>query len=90
MEILHHLGESAAGEGSLWPSRPLTSLWMLCSSFTESFMEVLGDATLPLEPPNLWLLWCSGAGLVSLLPGLEDSEPGFRLPVRPAVRRLEL
>lgn len=28
-QSLYHLGESAVGEGSLWPSRPLTSLWML-------------------------------------------------------------
>lgn len=87
-ESVHHLGESARGEGSRWLSRPLTSLWMLCSSFTESFKEVLGDAPLPLDPPVLWLLWCSGGGLVSLLPGLEDSEPGFRLPCSPVASRL--
>lgn len=53
-------------------------------------MEALGDATLPLEPPVLWLLWCSGAGLLSLLPGLEASEPRARLPGRPVVSRVEL
>lgn len=87
---LHQFCESAAGGVSLWPSRPLTSLWMLCSSFTESFAEALGDADLPPEPPVLWLLWCSRAGLFSLLPGLEDSEPGLRPPCRPVDSRLEL
>lgn len=54
-------------------------------------MEVLGDVVLPDDPPFLWLLLrCSGAGLVSLLPGLEDSELGLRPPCRPADSRLEL
>lgn len=53
-------------------------------------MEVLGEVSLPLDPPVLWLLWCSGAGLVSLLPGLDDSEPRLRPPCRLVVRRLEL
>lgn len=53
-------------------------------------MEGLGDAALPLEPPVLWVLWCSGAGLPSLLPGLEVSEARFRLPGRPVVSRVEL
>lgn len=56
---------------------------MLCSSFTDSFTEVFGELARPVEE-ILWLLWTSGAGLVSLLPGLEHSEAWMR----PAESRL--
>ena len=54
----------------------------------ESFRAALGELFLTLEPA-LWL-WCSGAGLVSLLPDFDDSEPGFRPPGKPVASRLVL
>lgn len=52
-------------------------------------MEVLGDDLSPEPPLDLCLLSCSGVGLDSLLTGLDDSEPGFRLPERPIASRLD-
>ena len=48
-------------------------------------MLALGEPTLAPEVV-LWLWW-SGAGLVSLLPDLDDSDPGFRLPGKLLVSR---
>lgn len=77
-----YFGESAVGEGSRCPSKPLTSLWILCSSLTESLMEDLGDVLARPVRDSLWLM--SGAGLDSLLPDLEQSEADRR----PAESRL--
>lgn len=54
----------------------------------ESFIELFGDRELEWD-----LLWTggSGMGLASrLLPGLELSDPGFRLDGNPVVKRLVL
>lgn len=84
-----HLGDSLPGETSLWLSKPLTSLWIFCSSLMESFRDPLGDNE------ARWLLdLCTGRsdrGLDSLLlPGLDPSEPAFKLVGRPVVKRLVL